>query len=84
MTGRKPQQLQDAVECPPLAGHVWGWFIGLNNERGNNGMSASRITADNVKSWMWFNGIERLELWERKAITALDDVWMRHQAEDNK
>ena len=47
-------------------------------------MSASRITAENVKSWMWFNGVSSLELWERRAIVAMDDVWMRHQSEDKK
>ena len=75
-TGKRPQQLEDCPDLPPLAAHIWGWFIGLCNERGNNGMSASRITAENVKSWMWFNGVTSLELWERRAISALDTCWM--------
>ena len=60
---------------------MWGWFLSLNSERGNNGMSASRITAENVKSWMWYNGVESIELWERRAISKLDSLWMSHQQE---
>lgn len=82
--GVMPQQLQDAPGLPPLAAHVWRWFVGLCNERGNNGMSVSRITSENIKSWMWFNGVDSIELWERKAIAAMDDVWMQKYAEDSK
>lgn len=80
-TGEKPQQLVDAAECPRLAAHVYGWFASLNNERGNNGMSVLRITADDVKNWAWFNGLAAPELWERRAIAAMDDVWMRQHQE---
>ena len=44
-------------------------------------MSASRISAENVKSWMWFNGIRSLESWERRAISALDTCWMNAQGD---
>lgn len=78
-TGKKPKQLEDALEAPPLAAHIWQWFISLNNGRGSNGMESARITPDQVKGWMWFNGIPSLELWERKAIAALDNVWFAAQ-----
>lgn len=42
-------------------------------------MSPSRITAENVKNWMWFNGVRSLELWEKKAISSLDTCWMLAQ-----
>lgn len=38
-----------------------------------------RITPDQVKDWMWFNGVPALELWERKAIAALDAEWFAAQ-----
>lgn len=79
-----PQQLQNVPELPPPAAHLWAWFISISNERGNNGMSALKITADNVKSWMWFNGVNEIEPWERRAISALDNVWMVQYAEENK
>lgn len=78
-SGRKPQQLEDCPELPPLAAHLWGYFVGLCGERGNNGMAESRITAQNVKDWMWFNGVKHLELWEKKALRAADNVWMQQQ-----
>lgn len=42
-------------------------------------MEAARITPDQVKGWMWFNGIATLELWEKRAIAALDNVWFAAQ-----
>lgn len=42
-------------------------------------MESSRITPDQVKGWMWFNGVPSLELWERKAINAIDSAWFAHQ-----
>ena len=39
-------------------------------------MSDSRITARDVQSWSWFTGITP-ELWERRALRALDNAWMR-------
>jgi len=42
-------------------------------------MEAGRITAGDVKNWMWFNGIASLELWERQAIAALDNCWFASQ-----
>lgn len=42
-------------------------------------MESARITPDQVKGWMWFNGIETLELWEKRAIASLDDVWFAAQ-----
>jgi hypothetical protein len=74
-SGKKPQQLEDAPELPEHAAHLWSQFLQLHNSRGNNGMEANRITADKVKDWMWFNGLSSLELWEKKAIHALDNCW---------
>lgn len=57
-----------------LAGHVWGWFLELHQERGSNGMEANRITSTAMKDWQWASG-NMLELWERKAIKAIDNAW---------
>ena len=78
-SGEQPKQLAEAPALPALAAHVWGWFIELDKGRGNNGMEAARITPDQVTGWMWFNGVLSLELWERKAIAALDNVWFAAQ-----
>lgn len=42
-------------------------------------MVASKITAENVKDWMWFAGVKELALWERRALRAVDNVWMKAQ-----
>lgn len=73
--------LKSAPECPPLAAHVWGWFLELNSERGSNGMEAGRITSQMMRDWCWATG-NKLELWERKAIRRLDDVFMRSLKND--
>ena len=78
-TGKQPQQLANVAALPAHAAHLWGWFISLNNERGNNEMGPSRITAQNVKDWMWFNGLNAIELWEKKALKEADNVWISLQ-----
>jgi len=78
-SGKKPQQLEDAPPLPEHGAHVWGWFVQLHNGLGSNGMEQSKITAHDVKDWMWFNGIASLELWERQAIADLDNCWFASQ-----
>lgn len=41
-------------------------------------MEAGRITSTAMKDWQWASG-NVLELWERKAIRAIDAVWMEAQ-----
>lgn len=77
-SGKKPKLLEDALEAPPLAFHLWEWFLQLNEERGSNGMGPNRITAQLMKDWCWKTG-NVLELWERKAISRIDTKWMEAQ-----
>jgi hypothetical protein len=79
-TGRQPRQLAEAATIPVHGAHVWDWFIQLHNGRGSNGMEASKITAHDVKNWMWFNGIPSLELWEKRAISELDNAYFMSKA----
>ena len=73
-SGVKPQQLEEAVDLHPLGAHVWICFAELNNERGSNGITADRITARQMIDWCWATG-STLELWERRAIRAIDAAW---------
>lgn len=75
-----PAQLANAPELPDLIAHVWGYFVELHQERGSNGMEASRITSSQMKDWCWASGND-LALWERKAIRAIDTVWMNAQGD---
>jgi hypothetical protein len=76
-TGKQPAALASAPELPVDGVHVWDLFLRLHNERGSNGMEANRITAKDVIDWCWFNGVESIDLWERKAIRALDMTYFR-------
>lgn len=80
-TGKMPQLLEDAPECPPLGAHVWGWFVELHSERRMGMAQAERITAADMKDWCWATG-NQLELWERQAIRRIDSAWMKAQNHD--
>ena len=72
LSGVKPKELADAPEFPVCGMQVWTYFVDLCRERVD---AKSRITASAVRDWCWVTGIE-LELWERKAIRALDITWV--------
>jgi hypothetical protein len=80
-TGKKPQQL-GAVDLQDAVAHVWRMFCGVHPMRDNNGMEVSRITAQDVKDWCWFNGVEFPDVWERKALLAIDNAWMEANRKD--
>jgi len=61
-----------------LAGHLWIWFVDMNNAEREGGMSVSRITATSMIAWQWATG-NTLELWERKALRAVDAAWVDAQ-----
>lgn len=44
-------------------------------------MSVNRITPDAIRDLCWLDGIE-MERWERRALRAIDRVWMRMRAND--
>lgn len=74
-TGRKPQQLQDAVDLPQDTAYLWAYFIELHSYRESNGFSLSRITPRNIKDWCWLTGNE-LDFWEKRAIMMIDNVFL--------
>ena len=73
-TGRKPPKLEDSP-LPPLAKHVWEYFVDLHNERMSINPK-SMITSTHMRDWCWLNEVE-LELWERLAIKKLDAAWLK-------
>jgi len=77
-TGKQPRQLAELPELPPLAKHLWVWFVDMNNSEREVGMDVSRITASSMIAWQWATG-NTLELWERKALRAIDAAWIAMQ-----
>ena len=80
-SGVKPEAL-NVPPLPPLAAHLWVWFVDLDSERGTNGMGASRITSGAIRDWSWATG-NQLELWERTALRKLDALWLKEQSNDS-
>ncbi len=74
----QPERLANAPPLPEDGAHVWGWFNEMNNERGSDGMNIGRITARTMQDWCWATG-NVLDLWERRAIRAIDIVWIAAQ-----
>jgi hypothetical protein len=79
LTGKKPQQLADAPELPASVVAVWQYFLSVNAERGNGMNGPEKLTAQNLRDWMWLNGVPHLELWERRALMAVDRLWLAQQ-----
>ena len=78
-----PQQLLDAPDCPPLAKHVWGYFLELSQTRTSSGFGASRLTRQEIHTWEIDEGIS-LDRWERQAIMRLDAVYIQHCIDEQK
>jgi len=77
-TGKKPRQLIDAPELPECGRYLWMWFVDMNNSEREVSMTVSRITASSMIAWQWATG-NILALWERKALRAIDAVWIEAQ-----
>lgn len=82
-TGKLPKQLEAVQNPPELAMHVWQYFIELHKERQSNGFSEGRITATAIKDWCQVYCVE-LDLWEVKAISRIDNEWIRLRTEKRK
>lgn len=72
-------ELRALPELPPLGAHLWTWFAELTATRASTGLGASRLTRAEIHAWEADEG-HRLELWERRAIMAIDAAWVRSAA----
>ena len=68
--------LENQPELPRHAAHVWSYFHALHETRPTGGMSVSRLTRQDIRLWQEDEGIT-LEPWERRAIFAIDALWVR-------
>lgn len=75
-TGEEPEALRDAVQLPELTTYLWNWFCEMHLQRESGGMGPGRITSQTMIDWSWETG-NTLDLWERKAIRAIDNVWFK-------
>lgn len=70
-----PDELTNAVKCPPAAQHVWGWFLDIGQTRAAGGMGPSRISRLEIQAWEADEAVQ-LQVWERRAILLLDSAWL--------
>ncbi|MFY8164134.1 MAG: phage tail assembly chaperone [Brevundimonas sp.] len=83
MSGRAPGQLLNAPPMPPLARHLWEYFVDLCQTRSSGGMGISRLTRSEIRMWEEDEGVQ-LERWERRAIILLDAAYCAHASKPEK
>lgn len=64
-------------EPPARAAHVWRYFLELSRTRQTGGMGPSRLSRLEIRQWEADECVS-LDLWERRAIIALDGIWFTH------
>lgn len=67
-------ELYHGPKLPPLAAHVWNWWIDLCSTRGGNGFGPSPLTRHDLHAFEEDEGV-RFEPWERRAIFRIDAAW---------
>ncbi|WP_442320005.1 phage tail assembly chaperone [Caulobacter ginsengisoli] len=68
-------------KLPPLAAHIWTWWLDLCATRPVTGMGVSPISRLEIQAWEADEEIE-LTPWERRTILRLDAVFRTAQASD--
>lgn len=67
-------ELASLPTLPPHGEHLWRWFAELSALRTSSGMGLNRITRAEIHAWEADEG-QSLELWERRALLAMDAAW---------
>jgi hypothetical protein len=62
-------------KVPELVSHVWDYFLELHHRRGNNGYGHVPLTFLEIEAWERKTK-RKLDLWELKAILAIDDAYI--------
>jgi hypothetical protein len=81
-TGKKPDQLF-VPELPYVLTNVWEWFAEMHATRSSGEFGICKLGYVAIDSWSRLVGIE-LSLFELKCIVALDNLYVRHQAQKDK
>lgn len=76
-------ELAALPKLPPLGDYLWRWFAELSALRQSTGMGPSRLTRAEIHAWEADEG-HALELWERRAIIAIDAAWFASAAKPAK
>lgn len=71
-----PASLADLPELPALGARVWSAFMTLNRRRQSGGLGINPLTFAEIEAWTRLTAAELLP-WEVRALTAIDDEFMR-------
>lgn len=66
--------LDNAPPMPPLAAHLWEWWLELAETRTSSGFGPNPITRHDVHAWEADEN-RRLRSWERRLIFRIDALW---------
>lgn len=69
-------ELADLPKLPPLASHLWSYWLQLAATRQQGANGPARLTRAEIRLWEEDEGCP-LERWERRAVIALDGAWHR-------
>lgn len=74
-------ELVGAPKLPPMAAHIWGWWVDLCATRGSGGFGMNPLSRVEIQAWERDEG-NLLEPWERRAILKLDATYRTTMAPD--
>ena len=67
-------ELANGPALPPLAAHIWAWWLDLAQTRGSTGFGPAPLTRTEIHAWQADEGVT-LDQWERRAILRLDAAY---------
>jgi hypothetical protein len=67
-----PEELMQP-DLPDAAAHLWGYFAELSQDR-MTPIGPQRITPAMLRDFQWMHGVQ-LDLWERRALRAIDQAF---------
>jgi hypothetical protein len=69
-------ELYHGPKLPPLAAHLWRWWLELCETRGGTGFGPAPLTRHDLHAWEADEG-RAIEPWERRAIFRLDAAYRK-------
>lgn len=76
-------ELNHGPTLDPHAAYLWQWWCDIGSTRGSNGFGPSLITRHDIRQWCEDEG-HILDPWERRAILALDRIYLASTVETTK
>lgn len=74
-------------DFPKIISHVWGWWVDMNSERPNNGMSISALSSKFMYDYLSVYNVKALDV-EMRVLKAIEREYLeavndRHRSSNN-